>query len=137
MTTIAQVRDELTEAIIAGCGLRASAYLSDNVNAPTAHVWPLAFDPRLVLHQAKAAHNFRVRVFVGRVAERSAQVKLDELREVTGSTSLTAAVQDSDNWPTQPPIVDYAVVTQIGEPQTDVVADEVFMICDFDIEVVF
>lgn len=137
MTTISQVRAELAEAITAGCGLRASAYLSDNINAPEAHVWPLAFDPRMVLQQAKAPHEFRVRVFVGRVAERSAQIKLDELREVTGSTSLTAAVQDSDNWPTQPPIVDYAVVTQIGEPETASVADEVFMVCDFDIEVVF
>lgn len=136
MTTIATVRDGIAKAITNGCGLRAVPYVSDNVAHPVAHVYRSEFDPRMVLGQAKAAYPFRVRVFVGRTAERAAQVRLDELCEVDGPTSLTAAVQDESNWPSGG-LVDYAVVTNIGEVQLVTVAEEVLMAVDFDIEVVF
>jgi hypothetical protein len=136
VTTIAEVRDGIASAITTGCDLRAVAYLSDNIPHPVAVVEPLPFDPRTILSESKSAHQFRVRVYVGRTAERSAQIKLDELREVTGATSLTAAVQDEDNWPTAG-MVDYAMVTSIGGMQIATIADEQLMVVDFEIEVMF
>jgi hypothetical protein len=76
-----------------------------------------------------------VRVFVGRIAEKSAQKRLDELTEASGAGSLVVAVEDGDNWPSD--LVDYASVSLIGEPQQVTVADEVFLAVDFDVEVVF
>jgi hypothetical protein len=134
MTTVAQVRDGLAEAITNGCGLRASGYVLDTIAAPCAHVFRREMDPRLVFSKAKAEYRFGVRVFVGRIAEKPAQQRLDELTEASGAGSLVVAVEDSDNWPVT---VDYAVVTLIGEPQQVTVADEVFLAVDFDVEVVF
>ena len=137
MTTIADVRDGMAQAITAGCGLRCIAYVADSIPAPCAVISRDEMDPRMVLGKASAAYNFNVRVFVGRVAEKSAQQKLDALTEATGSGSLVAAVEDDTNWPSDV-VVQYASVTRIGVvPQTVAVADDTFLSVDFDIEVVF
>ena len=127
----------LAQAITAGCGLRCIAYVADSIPAPCAVISRDEMDPRMVLGKASAAYNFNVRVFVGRVAEKSAQQKLDALTEATGSGSLVAAVEDDTNWPSDV-VVQYASVTRIGVvPQTVAVADDTFLSVDFDIEVVF
>lgn len=134
MPTIAQVRDGLADAITAGCGLRASGYMTDNVPHPVAHVFRGEMDPRMVMGKAKAAYPFIARVFVGRAAEVAAQKRLDELTEPTGAGSLVAAVEDGDNWSVD---VDYAVVTSIGAVQNVLIADESVLFVDFEIEVCF
>jgi hypothetical protein len=108
----------------------------DTVPAPCAVIFREEMDPRMVFSKASAVYNFNVRVFVGRVAEKAAQQKLDTLTEATGDGSLVAAVEDEANWPAN--LVQYASVTRIGAvPQSAAVADETFLSVDFDIEVVF
>ena len=137
MTTIADVRDGMAQAITKGCGLRCLSYVADSIPAPCAVISRDEMDPRMVLGKASAAYMFNVRVFVGRVAEKAAQQKLDTLTEATGAGSLVAAVEDGANWPTSV-AVQYASVTRIGVvPQVVSVADETFLSVDFDIEVVF
>ena len=137
MTTIAEVRDGMAYAITKGCGLRCLSYVADTIPAPCAVISREEMDPRMVFGKASAVYNFNVRVFVGRVAEKASQKKLDTLTEATGTGSLVAAVEDDTNWPSDV-TVQYASVTRIGVvPQTAAVADETFLSVDFDIEVVF
>ncbi|HUS42881.1 MAG TPA: hypothetical protein VMY16_09460 [Ilumatobacteraceae bacterium] len=133
MTTIAEVRDALSDAITAGTGLRCLAYLQDTIPAPCGHLRRTEFDPRMVLGRASATYPFTLRVYVGRTAEVAAQKALDELAEPTGG--ICSAVEDADNWPDD--LVQSAYVTSIGEPMVGTVADETFMVCDFNIEVIF
>ena len=136
MTTIADVRDGMAQAITNGCGLRCVPYVTDSIPAPCAVISRQEMDPRMVFGKANAAYQFNVRVFVGRVAEKASQQKLDTLTEPSGSGSLVAAVEDEANWTAN--LVHYASVTRIGlVPQTVAVADETFLSVDFDIEVVF
>jgi hypothetical protein len=86
-----------------------------------------------VLERGKAVYPFTVKVYVGRVAEVAGQKKLDELREPTGG--ITSAVEDSDNWPVT---VDYAQVIQVGANNGEArIADDVYLTCEFEIEVCF
>lgn len=135
MTTVAEVRDALAIAVRDGCGLRTIAYPSDNLPVPCAVVSRLEMDPRMVFGKATATYPFRVMVFVGRIAEKASQKKLDILTEATGSGSLVVAVEDGDNWPDG--LVDYCSVTLIGQPLEAAVAEETYLAVAFDIEVVF
>lgn len=136
MTTVADVRDGMAQAITNGCGLRVVPYVTDSVPAPCAVISRSEMDPRMVFAKASAAYQFNVRVYVGRIAEKASQKKLDELAEATGTGSLVVAVEDGDNWTDG--LVDYASVTRIGEiPQVALIADEAYLTTDFDIEVVF
>lgn len=135
MTTLADVREAMAAAITAGCGLRMRPYASDNITAPEGHIDLAEFDPRMVFDRETATYPFRVRVFVKRPAERSAQVRLDELREVHGPTSLRAAVENDENWPDD--LVQYVVVTNIGAIGTIPNSDEQLFVVDFQIEVCF
>lgn len=132
--TITGVRTDMAAAITAGCGLRMSAYESDNVNTPIGIVSLLEFDPRLVFSKAKAEYPFRVRVYAGSPSERANQVLLDGYRELDGSGSLTAAVEDLTNWSEA---IDYASVVSVGELREQLVADQLCMVCDWEVEVVF
>ena len=132
MTTLAEARDGLAEAITAGTGLRMYAYQGDTVNAPCGFVRSDEFDPRMVLGRDKAAYPFTVTVYVARVAEVAGFKKLDELREPVGG--ITSAVEDGDNWSVT---VDYAQVVNIGTPTATAHADDVYLTCDFEIEVCF
>lgn len=132
--SLAEARDGLATAITAGTGLRCIAYLTDTIPAPVAHIRRLEFDPRYVLGRASAEYPFMARAYVGRVAEIAAQKRLDELADPTGG--ICSAVEDGDNWPDGTP-VQSAWVTLIGEARDQLVADESFLFCDFEITVVF
>lgn len=134
MPTISEVRDSIASAITAGCGLRAVPLLTDSLNPPVAVVVASEYDPRLVLGKAKAEYPFTVRVYVNRPAERSAQLTLDGYREPSGTGSVVAAIEDLDNWTET---VDYASVTRVGAPTEALIADDLVMAVDFDIEVVW
>ena len=134
MTTIADVRDGLAEAINAGTGLRTMAYLSGSIPHPCGHVRLGAYDPRMVMGRAKAEYPFIVTVFVGVASDRSAQKRCDRLREPAGDESIVTAVETSANWSVD---VDYASVTMVGEPSEVAVAEEILMTVEFEIEVVF
>lgn len=134
MTTLAEARDGLAQAIEAGTGLRMYAYRGDNINVPCGFVTSGEFDPHMVLGAGREAiYPFTVTIYVGRVAEVAGQKALDELREPVGG--ITAAVEDETNWPVT---VDYAKVVSVGANDGETtIADDVYLTCNFEIEVCF
>jgi hypothetical protein len=77
-----------------------------------------------------------VRVYAGRTHEQWAQVFLDDLSDINTETSLTMAVQDTDNWPSDVTL-DYVEVTRIGEIVAVLREEVPYLMVEFDIEVVF
>jgi hypothetical protein len=134
MPTVAQVRDELADVITTGAGLRAAALVQDTMVAPIAVVTRRPFDPRMIFSQAKAAYQFTVTIYVDRTDERAAQRALDTYCELSGTGSVTAAIQNGANWSVT---VDYAQVTQIGEVQAVIIGESNYLAVPLDVEVVF
>ena len=133
MTTLAEVRDGLAQAVQAGTGLRMYPYRLDKINAPCGFVVSGEYDPHMVFAADKAVHTFTVTVYVGRVAEVAGQKKLDELREPVGG--IADAAEDLDNWPVT---VDYVRVITVGANDGETrIADDVYLTCEFEIEVCF
>lgn len=132
-TTYAEARDCLKRAV-ESTGLPCLPYWFDSFDTPQAFVMRREFDPRLVFSQAKAEYLFRIRVITGRTQEQAAQELLDEVAELSGAKSILLAVQDDDFWSAA---IDYAQVTSIAEPATVEIAGEVYLVQDFEVEVVF
>lgn len=134
MPTVTEVRDDLAAVITAGTGLRAAPLVQDVMVAPIAIVSRRPFDPRMVLQQAKAAYQFTVTIYADRTDERAAQRKLDAYCELSGATSVLAAIQDGTLWSED---VDYAQVTQIGDVQAVIIGESNYLAVEMAVEVVF
>lgn len=134
MPTVTEVRDDLAAVITAGTGLRAAPLVQDVMVAPIAIVSRRPFDPRMVLQQAKAAYQFTITIYADRTDERAAQRKLDAYCELSGSTSVLAAIQDGTLWSED---VDYAQVTQIGDVQAVIIGESNYLAVEMAVEVVF
>lgn len=134
MPTVTEVRDDLAAVITAGTGLRAAPLVQDVMVAPIAVVSRRPFDPRMVLSQASAAYQFTVTIYVDRTDERAAQRALDGYCELSGTTSVLAAIQNGSLWTKD---VDYAQVVQIGDVVPVVVGESNYLIVQLDVEVVF
>lgn len=138
MTTIAQARQALAAAVTTGTGLRCERYQLDVINAPEACIVRREMSPGIVFDAGPEEFHFAVRVFAGRSADRQSQVLLDTYCEISGATSVKAAVETSANWGAIS--LDYARVTRIGEPFIFAQVPEVgpfFFAVDIDVEVVF
>ena len=133
MTTLADVRSGIVEAVKAQTGLRMLAYPSSTVPHPCGIVTLAAYDPRLVLGRAKAEYPFRISVFLGPASERYVQIRSDGIREPSGDDSIVEALESITDYVD----VDYAQVTLVGEPTEVVVNEETLMLIEFEIEVVF
>lgn len=131
MTTIKQVRDAMATAVET-TGLSCKAHTVNHVDPPVAMIETRPFDPRLNMSQSKWVVPFVVRVFAASLSEMEEAQRFDEYRELSGSTSVLAAIQTSGNWGIT---VDYAQVTQIGEPQWVDVGGIPYQAVDFDVEV--
>jgi hypothetical protein len=143
VATIADARRVIAYAIQNGLvstsypeGLRVDEYVRDNFSPPCAEVHRREYDPRMVFSQAKAPYQFTVRVYAGRTHEQWSQVFLDDLCDINTETSLTMAVQDTDNWPSDVTL-DYVEVTRIGEIVAVIREEVPYLMVEFDIEVVF
>jgi hypothetical protein len=135
VTTIAEVREALSDALATIPGWSASPYIGDQVHTYMFKVARPAFDPRMVMSQAKSSHTFTVTAYAPRATPEASEAALDALCELTGSGSLIAAVQDGDNWSAT---VDYAQVVSCGEVQVAQWTDAAeFLACQFQIEVVW
>lgn len=132
-TTIADVRGALKNCVETISGLRGAAYIQDAINAPIAHIVPLEFDPRLVFNGSKTEYHFQIRVYVPRAAADQGQALLDGYREVSGSTSITAAVQNDTNWGAVD--VDYALVTRVSPVSVVEVVGVPYLYLEIDVEV--
>ena len=134
--TVATVRQALADAVDAISGLRASAYMPDKINPPIAVVNTGDFDPRMVLGEGKCERQFVVSVYAGRTPETAAQKLLDTYSELSGATSVIAAIQGwaaLNNGTT----ADYAQVTNVSGLKVATVGTIEYLLVDFEIEVVF
>lgn len=135
MTTIAQVRQNLSDIADLLAGWSGSAKVGDSVDAGTIKVFRPAFDPRVVFGGGKMMLTFQCAAYAKRIDSGSSEDSLDALAELSGAGSFIAAVQDSANWDVD---VDYASVTQVGETRVAKWDDGVeYLVCPFDVEVVW
>jgi hypothetical protein len=138
VTTIADVRSNLATIAASITGWSGSLYVSDKTTHGVIVVSRPAFDPRMVLGQSKASHLFTMTAHANRANPEAAEQLLDTLAELSGDTSLLAAVQTSANWTVD---VDYAQVVSIGENRPLVYGTEPnireYIGCSYEIEVVW
>lgn len=137
MTTIAQVREQMATICQGVSGINgSSAYLADAVaNTPGVHISRQAFDPRLVMSKARAGYPFQLVVYGSRLLDKQSQQLLESFCEPSGTTSITAAIEDGTKWGTVD--VNYASVTNIGAIQESAVAGVTYFVVVFDVEVVW
>lgn len=133
----------LASAVATIPGLRAKGYADDQINPPEAQVYTRPFDPRMVFGRGNSygpsTYLLGVRVFVKRADMRSAQKSLRDFMETTGTSSVVAAVEDSDNWDAT---VDDVEVTSIGQPfEVDISGEggavTLYWAVDFDVDVIW
>lgn len=134
--TIDEAAAALAAVITAGTGLRCKPYVDTTVNAPEAHIFTRPFDPRMVQGGSpKRVFLFTVRVYVPAVDARVAQSSLRKYMEPSGSTSIRQAIEDETAWNVD---VDYAEVTEIGQPtQVELPSNETYWAVDIDADVVW
>lgn len=133
MTTIAEVRDALANCVDTISGLRSQAYIQDSITAPIAHIVPLDYDPRAVLGEESATYPFQIRVYVQRAAVEQGQAFLDSCREISGSHSMVAAIQNDANWGGVN--VDYASITRVSAVSVVEVSGVPYLYAEWDLEV--
>lgn len=138
MTTIAQVRTGLAAVIYAGTGLRAKGYVGQQqVSAPGARILRQEYDPRLVFGEGIVRIPFSIRICTGKVADIAAEKKLDTFCEVSGSTSVIAALQDLSRWTTAGVTIHFADVTRVSEPFAVSAGGVDYLAVDIDVQVAF
>jgi hypothetical protein len=135
MPSVNDVCESLAVAVATVPGLRAVGYIDDQVNPPQAQVFTREFDPRMTMGgSASRPVMLGVRIFVKRTDVRTAQRQLRNYMEQSGSSSVRAAIENSDNWNAT---VHYAEVTGIGQPFEYETAAEVYWAVDFDVDVIW
>jgi hypothetical protein len=133
MTTIAEVRDNLSDIADTIYGWHGSAYVGDSAVAGVIKVFRKPFDPRLVFGSAKTAIVFQCVAYAKRIESRTSEAALDALCEQTGDGSFLAAVALSTNWSVT---VDSAQVVEVGEVAVAAIDGVEYLVCPFDVEVV-
>lgn len=132
MTSIAEVRQSLADAITQGTGVVCFAYASDTVHTPGAMVLRKAMDPRMVFGGASNVYEFAVVAYAGRAEEVAAQTLIDEWCEP--GSGFKQAIEDGALWSAT---IDYAAVTQIGETQAVDIGGGSYLAVEFTVEVVW
>lgn len=133
MTTIADVRDNLSAIVDTLDGWHGSAYVGDSAVAGVVKVFRKPYDPRMVFGSAKAAVPFQLVAYAKRIESKTSEAALDALCEPTGAGSLLAAVALSSNWTVT---VDSAQVVEVGEIALTAFDGVEYLVCPFDVEVV-
>lgn len=128
------MRAALADAVATVPGLRAKPYPDENINPPDVHIYWREGDPRLTFGTVRAEYHIGLRVFVRRTDLRSAETELDGYLDPEGSTSVLAALLDSDNWPDD---VHYVEVTNVSEYLDMVTPEVTFRFADIDVNVVW
>jgi hypothetical protein len=137
MTTIAEVRADLINVLtnIEGWSTQ-NPYVGDMAPHPYSFkIARPAFDPRMVLSQARASHEFTVTAYAPRVTPEVSEQAIDALCELSGDGSLIATVQNDTYWTVD---IHYAQVTRCGEVQAITWIDGMdYLAAQFTIEVVW
>lgn len=93
MPTVSELRSGLATRLATISGLRTSATIPDQLNPPVAVVSldTITFDE--AFQRGLDQYAFTVTVVVGRVAERSSQLRLDAYCDPAGSSSVKTAIE--------------------------------------------
>lgn len=133
MTTFADIRTNLALAVET-VGLQCEPYLSPQINPPCAQIARLASSPDLVFTEATQVNRFSIRIYVAAAVEDEGQELLDEYLDRDGALSVSAAVEDGDNWPSALG-VDYCKLIERGEPGWVEIAGATYIVADIEVEV--
>jgi hypothetical protein len=93
MASVSELRTGIATNLATISGLRTSAFMPDNPNPPIAVVMPSSISYDDVFKRGMQTYIFNVLVIVDRVAERTAQIKLDGFVSSTGSSSIKRAIE--------------------------------------------
>jgi hypothetical protein len=93
MPTVTELRTGLATRLATISGLRTSATIPDQINPPVAIVSLDSITYDEAFARGLDEYQFIVTVFVGRVAERTAQNALDAYLAPTGSGSVKTAIE--------------------------------------------
>jgi hypothetical protein len=93
MASVSELRTGIATNLATITGLRTSAFMPDNPNPPIAVVMPSSISYDDVFKRGMQTYVFNVLVIVDRVAERTAQIKLDGFVSSTGSSSIKRAIE--------------------------------------------
>jgi hypothetical protein len=129
--------DKLAEVISTTTGIRASGYLGDKTIAPPClRVAREEMDPRFVFGAGGTAeYPFLVIVYAGRAADKASEKLLDTYCEMTGASSVRAAVETLSNW--SGVTINYATVTRVGTTSVVEVGGVPYLVVEFDVVVCF
>lgn len=91
--SIQAIREGIAANLATIDGLRVSAFVPDNPTPPIAVVIPQRVEFDASMHRGMDQFTFDVIVIAARASERNAQRTLDDYCNVTGETSVKAAVE--------------------------------------------
>lgn len=117
-------------------GLRASSYMVEQPNPPMACIVPAPFDPRMVFSEAKAERLYEVILFAARAPAEASQKLLRGYCDLSGSTSVLAALQGASSL-NDGSTADYVSVVEIGGLEITATGGTEYLTRKLTCEVVF
>jgi len=134
--TVAALRSALADAVattdLGTTMLRASDLILDSVNPPHAIVFRNDITYDLDMGDDGSTYQFVVKVYAGRVSERSAQIVLDALCEPSGTGSLKASVEGDTALRA---LCDWVLVKSAGATKVTTVGAIDYLTVDFNVEI--
>lgn len=130
--TISQIRAGLATNLRTITGLRVWEEIPDNPSPPTAIVMLNGISYHRAMVNGLTEYQFLVQVIVGRAAEKQAQRYLDLYADVTGQSSVKAAVESNR---TLNGAVQDLVVTAMPNLGSIIVNDQNYLAADFNVTV--
>ncbi|HEY7823331.1 MAG TPA: hypothetical protein VIG24_10875 [Acidimicrobiia bacterium] len=131
MSSLADIRDGLADAMGTISGLRTSATVPDYPRPPIAIVMPDRIVYDLNANRGADTYFFTIMLLVGRADDRAAQNNLDAY--IVGTGSIKAAVE-SDR--TLGGVANTCRVTEMGNYSSMSVGDTLYLAASFTVEVV-
>lgn len=136
MATVAQVREAIADACETITGLRASAFVPDQISpgSALAVVARASIEYDLTFGRGRDVWNYTVVVYAARSDERSAQAFIDTLCEPSGAGSLKTVLETDAALAA---LVDYAHVKRASELTVVTIGAVDYLACSFDVEVCY
>lgn len=131
--SIAAVREAFAAALDGIDGLRASAYLTDQINPPQAMVDFEIPEYDLTFNRGADQYDFTVWIFDQRTSERGSQLRMDAWRDPSDADSLKQVIEADAGILA---VCDYARVRSVSSPRDMQVGNVHYLVIEFRVEVV-
>lgn len=128
--TISQLRAGIATNLRTIAGLRVFEEIPDNPTPPVAIVMLQGVTYHQAMVNGLTQYDFTVQLIVGRAAERNAQRYLDLYSDVTGASSVKAAVESNR---TLSGVAQDVVVTAMPNIGSIIVNDQTYLAADFNV----